>query len=206
MAGRLQDKVVIVTGAARGIGAAIARLFAQEGAYLGLIDIDQAALQPLFLELAAAGTDTIGATADIARRDEVEAAVQAVLKHFGRVDCLINNAGINVFADPLQMSDDDWRRCMAVNLEGAWLMIRAVLPGMLTARRGSVVNIASTHAFAIIPGCFPYPVAKHGLIGLTRSLAVEYAPQGIRINAVAPGYIETDKIKDWLAGQDDPAA
>ncbi len=203
MAGRLQDKVVIVTGAARGIGAAIARLFAQEGAYLGLIDIDQAALQPLFLELAAAGTDTIGATADIARRDEVEAAVQAVLKHFGRVDCLINNAGINVFADPLQMSDDDWRRCMAVNLEGAWLMIRAVLPGMLTARRGSVVNIASTHAFAIIPGCFPYPVAKHGLIGLTRSLAVEYAPQGIRINAVAPGYIETDKIKDW---QDDPAA
>src|SRR5260221_12318007 len=116
MAGRLQDKVVIVTGAARGIGAAIARLFAQEGAYLGLIDIDQAALQPLFLELAAAGTDTIGATADIARRDEVEAAGPAVLKHFGRVECPINNSGIKCFAQSLPMRYDARPRSHGVQL------------------------------------------------------------------------------------------
>jgi NAD(P)-dependent dehydrogenase (short-subunit alcohol dehydrogenase family) len=206
MAGRLQDKVVIVTGAARGIGAAIAHLFAREGAQLGLIDIDVAALEPLSADLQALGCNLLATKADIARRDDVEAAVHKVERHFGQVDCLVNNAGINVFADPLTMTDDDWRRCMAVNLEGAWHMTRAVLPGMLAARRGAVVNIASTHAFAIIPGCFPYPVAKHGLVGLTRSLAVEYAPHGIRINAVAPGYIETDKVRDWLAAHDDPVA
>ena len=206
MAGRLQGKVIIVTGAARGIGAAIARIFAGEGARLGLIDLDIVSLQPLADQLAAGGADAIAAIADIADKAAVIKAVEQIRRHFGRIDGLVNNAGINVFADPLKMSEGDWARCMAVNLEGAWHMIRAVLPDMLQAGKGSVVNIASTHAFAIIPGCFPYPVAKHGLIGLTRSLAVEYAPKGVRVNAIAPGYIETDKVKDWINQSADPAA
>src|SRR6185369_15378354 len=198
MVGRLQGKVIVVTGAARGIGAAIARIFAGEGARLGLIDLDIVTLQPLADELAAGGADAIAAIADIADKAAVTKAVEQIRRHFGHVDGLVNNAGINVFADPLKMSEDDWARCMAVNLEGAWHVIRAVLPDMLQVGKGSIINIASTHAFAIIPGCFPYPVAKHGLIGLTRSLAVEYAPQGVRVNAIAPGYIETDKVKDWI--------
>ncbi|BCP55420.1 short-chain dehydrogenase/reductase [Kaistia sp. 32K] len=206
MAGRLEGKIAIVTGAARGIGAAIARKFAAEGASLGLLDIDAEALAAFAAELAGEGATLITAEANIGERASVEAAVAVVLARYGRVDVLVNNAGINVFADPLELKDEEWRRCMAVNLEGAWHMIRAVLPGMLAAGQGSIVNIASTHAFAIIPGTFPYPVAKHGLLGLTRSLAVDYAPKGIRINAVAPGYIETDKVKDWLAEFPDPAA
>ena len=206
MAGRLEGKVAIVTGAARGIGAAIARKFAAEGARLGLIDIDAAALAAFAAELEAEGATLVTAEANIGERASVEAAVAAVLGRYGRVDVLVNNAGINVFADPLELEDEDWRRCMAVNLEGAWHMIRAVLPGMIAAGQGAIVNIASTHAFSIIPGTFPYPVAKHGLLGLTRSLAVDYAPRGVRINAIAPGYIETDKVRDWLAEFPDPAA
>lgn len=206
MAGRLEGKVAIVTGAARGIGAAIARKFAAEGARLGLIDIDAAALAAFAAELEAEGATLVTAEANIGERASVEAAVAAVLGRYGRVDVLVNNAGINVFADPLELEDEGWRRCMAVNLEGAWHMIRAVLPGMIAAGQGAIVNIASTHAFSIIPGTFPYPVAKHGLLGLTRSLAVDYAPRGVRINAIAPGYIETDKVRDWLAEFPDPAA
>lgn len=206
MAGRLANKVAIVTGAARGIGAAIARAFAAEGAELGLVDIDAEALAAFAAELATTGASVTTAVANIADRAAVEAAVATVLARHGRVDVLVNNAGINVFADPLELEDAEWRRCMAVNLEGAWHMIRAVLPGMLAAGEGAIVNIASTHAFSIIPGTFPYPVAKHGLLGLTRALAVDYAPNGIRINAIAPGYIETDKVRDWLAEFPDPAA
>ena len=179
---RLAGRVAIVTGAARGIGAAIARRFVAEGAQVALLDIDAEAVR--------AEAARIGGTAyvcDVADRAAVEAAVAAV----GAVDILVNNAGVNVFSDPLALTDEAWRRCMAVDLEGAWHCTRAVLPAMLEAGRGAVVNIASTHGFSIIPGCFPYPVAKHALLGLTRSLGVEYAPRGIRINAIAPGYVDT---------------
>ena len=185
MSGRLAGRVAIVTGAARGIGAAIARRFAAEGARVALLDIDADAVH--------AEAARIGGTAyvcDVADRASVEAAVAAV----GPADILVNNAGVNVFSDPLALTDEAWRRCMAIDLEGAWHCTRAVLPAMLAAGRGAIVNIASTHGFSIIPGCFPYPVAKHALLGLTRSLGVEYAPRGIRINAIAPGYIDTDLL------------
>jgi NAD(P)-dependent dehydrogenase (short-subunit alcohol dehydrogenase family) len=203
MSARLQDKVALITGAARGIGAAIADVFVAEGAKLALIDLDLPALQKTASAIA---DDVLACRADIAKRDEAEQAVAQALDRFGKIDILINNAGMNVFADPLELSEEDWQRCMAVNLEGAWNFIRAVLPSMLDKGKGSIVNIASTHAFSIIPGCFPYPVAKHALLGLTRSLAIDYAPKGIRINAIAPGYIETQIVKDWFDTFDDPAA
>jgi NAD(P)-dependent dehydrogenase (short-subunit alcohol dehydrogenase family) len=99
--------------------------------------------------------------------------------------------------DPLETSDDEWRRCLAINLEGAWACSRAVLPGMIAKGHGVIVNIASTHSFTIIPGTFPYPVAKHALMGLTKSLGLEYAGKGIRVNAIAPGYVATQKVIDW---------
>ena len=123
---------------------------------------------------------------------------------FGTPDILVNNAGINVFRDPLAMSDQDWDRCMSVDLEGVWRCTRAFLPGMIEAGRGSIVNIASAHAFQIIPGCFPYPVAKHAVVGLTRALAIEYAARGIRVNAIAPGYIETPIATEYWNTFPDP--
>jgi len=185
MSGRLDGRVAIVTGAARGIGAAIARRFAAEGAWVALLDIDADAVR--------AEAARIGGAAfacDVADRASVEAAVAAA----GAADILVNNAGVNVFEDPLTLTDEAWRRCMAIDVEGAWHCTPAVLPAMLQAGRGAIVNIASTHSFSIIPGCFPYPVAKHALLGLTRSLGVEYAPRGVRINAIAPGYIDTDLL------------
>jgi NAD(P)-dependent dehydrogenase (short-subunit alcohol dehydrogenase family) len=111
-----------------------------------------------------------------------------------------------VFADPLQMTAEQWQRCFAVDLEGAWNASRAVLPGMLEQGAGSIVNIASVHGHKIIPGCFPYPVAKHALIGLTRSLGIEYAARGIRVNSISPGMIVTEMVERQLAGYPDPEA
>ncbi|WP_321959847.1 SDR family oxidoreductase [Paraburkholderia sp. J7] len=205
---RLAGKVALVTGAGRGIGAAIARAFAAEGAAVVLAELDGATAAATAREIANAceGAQTLAVQTDVTQSASVRTAVEEAQRAFGPVDVLVNNAGINVFADPLTMTDDDWRRCFAVDLDGVWNGCRAVLPGMVERRTGSIINIASTHAFQIIPGCFPYPVAKHGVIGLTRALGIEYAPKNVRVNAIAPGYIETQLTHDWWNAQPDPQA
>lgn len=205
MVDRLKDKVVIVTGSTQGIGRAIARLFLAEGASVVLNSrSDDAHAQAAREELA--GPDTMYVTADVSDRTQVEDMVGQALARFGRVDVVVNNAGVNMFADPLQMTPEQWQRCFAVDLEGAWNVTRAALPSMLERGAGNVVNIASVHGHKIIPGCFPYPVAKHALIGLTRSLGIEYAARGIRVNSISPGLIMTESAEAWLASCPDPEA
>ncbi len=206
MAGRLADKVVIVTGAGRGIGEATARCVAREGGIVVIAERDPVTGPAVAASIEAEGGRAMAVSTDVTSRASVEAMVAATVERFGRIDVLINNAGINVFHDPLDTSDEEWRRCMAVDLEGVWTCCRAVLPTMLKAGGGSIVNIASAHSFRIIPGCFPYPVAKHGLLGLTRALGIEYAARGIRVNAIAPGYIETQIAVDYWNGFPDPEA
>lgn len=189
MTRRLSGKVALVTGAASGIGAATARLFAREGATV--IGLDR---QPA----PAADDGVVHDLADITDAAAVDAAVHAARERHGRIDVLVNNAGADVFSDPLSLSDDDWERCLALNLKGAWHLCRAVLPAMLAQGGGSIVNIASVHGHKIIAGCFPYPVAKHGLIGLTRSLGIEYAAHGIRVNSISPGLILVPRIEAWF--------
>ncbi|WP_296652024.1 SDR family oxidoreductase [Paraburkholderia sp.] len=206
---RLSGKVAFVTGAGRGIGAAIAHAFAAEGAAVVLAELDGETARATAREIARQHGDAVQVLAhetDVTQPDSVRAAVDAAERAFGPIDVLVNNAGINVFADPLTMTDADWRRCFAVDLDGVWNGCRAVLPGMVARGAGSIVNIASTHAFQIIPGCFPYPVAKHGVLGLTRALGIEYAPKNVRVNAIAPGYIETQLTRDWWDAQPDPQA
>jgi NAD(P)-dependent dehydrogenase (short-subunit alcohol dehydrogenase family) len=205
MTHRLQDKVAIVTGSTLGIGKAIARLFAAEGAYVVLNShLDDEAAAAMRREL---GEErTLFVPADVSDADAMHDLVARAIARFGRLDIVVNNAGMNVFADPLTMTHEQWQRCFAVDLDGAWNTIRAALPQMLAQGAGSIVNIASVHGHRIIPGCFPYPVAKHALIGLTRSLGIEYAARGIRVNSISPGLILTEAIEAWLKSCPDPEA
>ncbi len=196
---RLQGKVALVTGSTAGIGRAIAELYAEEGARVVLNShIEDGDARALCARL---GPDTAHfIQADIADGGAVDAMVRQAIDRFGSVDVLVNNAGVDVFADPLTMTPAQWRRCFEIDLEGAWNCCRAVLPGMLARSAGAIVNIASVHGHRIIPGCFPYPVAKHALIGLTRSLAIEYAARGVRVNSISPGLILTERVQSWLDG------
>jgi NAD(P)-dependent dehydrogenase (short-subunit alcohol dehydrogenase family) len=201
MVARLKDKVALITGAGQGIGEAIARAFAAEGAQVVIAERNA--------ETGAAVAQAVGGLfvqCDVTVQSDVDASVRAAEARFGRVDVLINNAGVNVFYRPHELPRAEWMRCLAVDLEAAWAMAEAVLPGMRARKAGAIVNIASVHGFKIIPHTFPYPVAKHGLIGLTRSLGIEYAAEGIRVNAIAPGYINTQIARDYWAGFPDPAA
>lgn len=196
-AARLQGKSIIVTGAASGIGAATARLFAEHGAQVAGFDRNAPAQADARVHYHQVDiTDVAG----------IEAAVAAVRERTGRIDALVNNAGADVFSDPLELPDSEWQRCLDLNLKGAWNLCRAVLPAMVAQQAGSIVNIASVHGHKIIPHAFPYPVAKHGLIGLTRALGIEYAAHGIRVNSISPGLILVPRIEAWFASSPDPQA
>lgn len=206
MADRLIGKRIVVTGAAQGIGLASAQCFGREGAALFLIDTDGALLEKEVLALRESGV-TVGFTqADISDAKAIENAFLQADAEIGQINALVNNAGINVFSRPLEMDDEAWNRCFDVNLKGAWNCCKAVLPRLIEQGGGAILNIASTHSFTIIPHTFPYPLAKHALLGMTKSLGLEYAPQQIRVNAIAPGYVLTQKNVDYWNSFPDPEA
>jgi NAD(P)-dependent dehydrogenase (short-subunit alcohol dehydrogenase family) len=206
MAGRLQDKVAIITGAGQGIGEATARAFAAEGASVVIAERNGETGRAVANDLESQGWPAEFIETDVTDPQSVVAMAARTLSRHGKIDVLVNNAGINVFHEPLETTEAEWRRCFAVDLEGVWAVSRAVLPAMRERRGGAIVNIASCHSFAIIPSTFPYPVAKHGLLGLTRALGIQYAAEGIRVNAIAPGYIETPIAVEYWNGFPDPAA
>lgn len=201
MSGRLQDKVAIVTGAGQGIGAAIARAYAAAGAQVVIAEMRTETGQAVAEEIGGLFVAT-----DVTKQADIDDCIKQALDSFGRIDILVNNAGANVFYRPHEMPRSEWARCMALDLEACWAMIEAVLPSMRQQQAGAIVNIASTHGFKIIPHTFPYPVAKHGLIGMTRALGIEYAAEGIRVNAIAPGYVDTEIAQTYWNGFPDPAA
>ena len=203
---RLKNKVVLLTGAAQGIGEAIVATFASQQARLIISDIQGDKVEEVAVHWRGKGADVVAIRADVSHQQDLYAMARLAVERHGRIDVLVNCAGVNVFRDPLQMTEEDWRRCFAIDLDGAWFGCKAVLPQMIEQGIGSIINIASTHSSHIIPGCFPYPVAKHGLLGLTRALGIEYAPKGIRVNAIAPGYIETQLNVDYWNGFADPYA
>jgi NAD(P)-dependent dehydrogenase (short-subunit alcohol dehydrogenase family) len=206
MTARLAHHIVLVTGGARGIGRAVAACCAGEGASVVVADRDETAGLETARALAAEGRDVSFVTADVTDETAVARAVAGALARHGRIDVLVNNAGVNAYADAETMTEAEWDAVFAVDLKGAWLCAKHVLPGMRARQSGSIVNIASIHATLTIAGMFPYAAAKSGLVGLTRSLALDCAPQGIRVNAVSPGWTRTHLVEEWFALQPDPAA
>ncbi len=206
MSGRLAGKSAIITGAGQGIGEAIAISFAAQGAKIVIAESNAETGAAVAAQICATGATAIFIETDVADAAAVEAMALTAERTFGAVNILVNNAGINVAKEPLSLTDEEWRRCFAVDLDGVWYCCRAVLPQMLAHGGGSIINIASVHSFTIIPHFFPYPVAKHALMGLTRSLGIEYAAKGVRVNAIAPGYIQTPICEDWWATFPDPDA
>lgn len=203
---RLFGKRAIVTGAGQGIGEAIARAFATHGAKVVIAERNATTGAAVAEAIRSQGGEALFVETDVTDTTAIKSMVGQAVEWMGGLDTLVNNAGANVFYEPLEMPEEEWARCMRLDIDAAWHCARLSLPHILQAGGGAVVNIASTHSFKIIPHTFPYPVAKHALIGLTRSLGIEYAERNVRVNAIAPGYTDTQIARDYWAGFPDPAA
>ncbi|HXT71992.1 MAG TPA: SDR family oxidoreductase [Vicinamibacterales bacterium] len=203
---RLEGKSLLVTGGARGIGRAVAEKCAGEGARVSFFDLNEIAGRRAEQELRAAGLPVDFLRIDVTSENDVARGIARIEERHGHIDILVNNAGVNAYFDPVEMTEAQWDEVFAVDLKGAWLCAKYVLPGMRERRSGSIVNIASIHASLTIAGMFPYAAAKSGLVGLTRSLALDCAPLGIRVNAVSPGWTRTHLVEEWFGLQPDPIA
>lgn len=186
----LAGKVAVVTGAGNGIGRATVRRLAMAGARVAVVDVDAGAAEEAAAALRAQGREALAAVGDVGSAADVGRVVDETLAAFGRIDILHNNAAWYPVKAAVDTTEDEWDRAMAVCLKGAWLGARAVLPHMLRAGGGCIVNTASVHSLVAFKAHAAYDTAKAGLLGLTRSLAVDYGP-AVRVNAIAPGGVET---------------
>jgi NAD(P)-dependent dehydrogenase (short-subunit alcohol dehydrogenase family) len=206
MAGRLQNKVALITGAGRGIGLAVARKFAMEGAAVVIAEIDPDTGRAAAEELITDGFRALAVPTDITQEAQVENAVQQAIEQFGGLDILVNNAGKNFYYDATRMTEAEWDAAMNIDLKGAWLCCKYAIPAMIKLGKGAIVNIASVHARVTYKGYFPYAAAKSAVVGMTRNLALDYGMNNIRVNAICPGWVRTDLVQSWFDMQADAQA
>jgi 3-oxoacyl-[acyl-carrier protein] reductase len=200
--GRLSQKVAIVTGASRGIGRSVALALAAQGANVVVnYASSSAAAQEVVASITEAGGNAMALQADVSKSEQVDALISSTLEKFGRIDVLVNNAGITRDTLLLRMKPEEWQAVIDLNLTGVFLCTRAVSKTMLKQRSGRIINIASVAGQMGNPGQANYSAAKAGVIGFTKTVAKELASRGITVNAVAPGFIETDMTNDLKADE-----
>ena len=198
-------KRVLVTGAAKGIGRAVAEAFAKRGDQLILMDVDEAGLNEVTLSLRNQGARVEAGLGSVANAAHCQAIAALAASALGGIDVLSHNAGIQTYGTVETTEEALWDETLNVNLKGAYLVSRAAMP-MLRESRGTVVHMASVQGMASQAGVTAYAVSKHGLIGLVRSMAIDYAPFGVRVNGVAPGSVDTPMLRSAVALAEDPEA
>jgi 3-oxoacyl-[acyl-carrier protein] reductase len=203
----LKDKCAFITGAAQGIGKSIATGMARAGADIAVVDVNIERAQNTAREIEELGVKSLAIQADVSSQKEVGAAYGSFMEVFGKLDILVNNAGITRDALILRMKDEDWDLAMDINLKGTFLCCKEAIKIMTKQKNGKIVNISSVVAYTGNPGQANYSASKAGIVGLTKTIAKEYAGRGVRANAVAPGFIQTamtevipDKIKEQMRG------
>ncbi len=208
MSGRLEGRVAVVTGGAKGIGRAIAQRLSRDGAKIVISGRDPAALEAACAELRTMGAEAISVPADVAKPADVEALCSKTIEAFGKADILVNNAGITRDNLVLRLSEEDWDQVLDTNLKGSFLCIRSFAKSMVKHRWGRIVNVSSVVGLTGNPGQANYVASKAGLVGLTKAVAKELSSRHITVNAVAPGFIETamtaglpEKVREGLQGQ-----
>ena len=199
--GKLEGRVALITGAGSGIGEAMARVFAMEGARVAVADLDQSAASRV-----AAQIDGLALAVDVARMDDVRSMAERTLERYGRIDVLCNNAGIGVAAVCHETSEADWDRVIAVDLKGVFLGCKVVIPHMLELGGGVICNTSSAAGQVGVLNRAAYCAAKAGVLGLTKSIAIDYAGKAIRCNALVPATVESPWIDKIIAQQPDPEA
>ncbi len=202
----LENRVAIVTGAASGIGKATAQLLASEGARLILVDVDEAGLSQTIGSLEAVNARCAACLGDASEEDTAARAAAEALGRFGALDLLVNNAGIAFVGTVLDTKPEDWDRVLAVNLRSVFVFSRAAIPEMRRGRNGAIVNVASEAGLVGFNSYAAYSASKAAVVNLTRSMALDHARDGIRVNCVCPGSIETPLLKRYYDAQADPNA
>ncbi len=202
---RLKGKAAIVTGAGKGIGWGIAKVFVEEGAKVVIVDWDEESGKKTAKELHDAGGDTLFVKCDVSDEDQVKAMYSKAVQTYGDIDVLVNNAGVGVYKAFMDATMADWDRALSINLKGQILCSRSAVPQMQKKGKGAIVNISSVHAFQTVNGVAPYATSKGGVFALTHAMAIDLAPT-IRVNAIAPGWIYTPLIQSIFDSYSDPAA